>query len=113
MEFHSFIDNSCERGGVGVHPPRSFSIGIATSQTETPYKVCRHSSYGRWRQAWFSYRARGCGGYPVCFCAKWRHATSDNCPKTETEDLRGNSEAWFSYFGLIKPVLAEDIQITE
>ena len=57
-QFHLFIDNSWERGGVTGTPPCVPQKERRQRRNDHIWPA-RHSSYGHWRQTWFSYRARG------------------------------------------------------
>lgn len=63
-------------GGGGARRGHAHSSTEETTSVERKRHIsaARHSSYGHWRQARFSYRARGRFGVIPCFCVEWRYA---------------------------------------
>lgn len=57
--FTCFIDNSWPRGGVDKAPPSLPRNNRRQRGRKRHIRAARHSSYGHWRQGWFSYGARG------------------------------------------------------
>lgn len=107
-QFHLFIDNSWERGGVPLTPPCVPQKERRQRRNDHIWPA-RHSSYGHWRQTWFSYRARGRLGLSRVFVLNDvmpRVKTRPSLPPTpwngSIQRKVGRSDA--DYLGWIKPV---------
>lgn len=92
-EFHLFIDNSCETGGVSVAPPHIPQRKQRQSRNHHIWRA-RHSTYGHWRQVWFSYRARGCLGLSHVFVLNdvMSRARTHPCPQSASSEGREKAE---------------------